>query len=148
MNSTVYALSVNEPWNRHGNTADDPHIYRIHNPQFWGSYSFLWRLLYDELLEMSIQILLLFLHRKTSCNHVYCKEMKTRWNVRWKLLGFWLHEICKHSSGGLIIGYVNMIGVSHFRVGQTFLSWKNTTDFKRRKRNRTPVFSFLALCLN
>jgi hypothetical protein len=34
------------------------------------------RLLYDELLEMVIQILLLFLHCKTSCCHVYCKEMK------------------------------------------------------------------------
>jgi len=39
------------------------------------------RLLYDELLETSIQILLLFLHCNTFCCHVYCKEMKQ--NERW-----------------------------------------------------------------
>jgi hypothetical protein len=121
------------------------HICRLHNLHFWIFFveTLVWRIAGN--VDSNIIIVSSPWNILQSC---LLQRNETRWNVRWKLQGFWLHEICKHSSGGLIIGYVNMIGISHFRVGQTFLSWKNTTDFKRRKKNRTPVFIFLALCLN
>jgi len=140
----AYALSTNEPWKRQGS-----HNWR--SPYLSTSKSaivFFFRGdLYDESLETSISNIITVSSLQLIFLPCLLQRNETKWKVRWKLHVYWSREICKYSSGNLIIGCVDMIGIRHFRVGLMFLSRKNTRDIKRRKKNKTPVLIFLALRL-